>query len=151
MLCPRAGACRVALHGCTYSVPVSMAVCAVCLLQGGRIRVDGSLMGIDDHSPSLVPEWKRGHFSLLYDASGDKARALFVNHTDKKYIDVKGEQRSSEAAVGRGGRTRGSACAHARCRVAVAPIFIVYYNEPLRECGRAMSLATLRLVLQAVE
>ncbi|KAG2426558.1 hypothetical protein HXX76_011783 [Chlamydomonas incerta] len=57
--------------------------------KGGRIRVDGSLMGVDDGSASLVPGWKRGHFSLLYDASGDKARSVFVNHTKKTWIDVK--------------------------------------------------------------
>ncbi|GFR49346.1 hypothetical protein Agub_g11366, partial [Astrephomene gubernaculifera] len=70
--------------------------------KGGRIRVDGTLMGLDDGSggasspsggggPSLLPAWKRGAFSLLYDASGaeGRGRALFVNHTKKTYIDIK--------------------------------------------------------------
>lgn len=34
---------------------------------GNKLRVDGSLMGID--TKSLVPEWKRGHFSLVVDGS----------------------------------------------------------------------------------
>jgi hypothetical protein len=31
--------------------------------------VDGTLMGIDTKSASLIPEWKRGHFSLIMDGS----------------------------------------------------------------------------------
>jgi hypothetical protein len=36
---------------------------------GDRLRVDGTLMGIDNKSLSLIPEWKRGHFSLIMDGS----------------------------------------------------------------------------------
>jgi hypothetical protein len=36
---------------------------------GDKLRVDGSLMGID--TKSLVPEWKRGHFSLIVDGSAE--------------------------------------------------------------------------------
>jgi hypothetical protein len=36
---------------------------------GDRLRVDGTLMGIDTKSVSLIPEWKRGHFSLIMDGS----------------------------------------------------------------------------------
>jgi hypothetical protein len=32
---------------------------------GARLRVDGSLMGMQD----LAPDWKRGDFSLLFDGS----------------------------------------------------------------------------------
>lgn len=28
--------------------------------QGSRLRVDGSLMGLRDDSPGLMPQWKRG-------------------------------------------------------------------------------------------
>ncbi|KAF6263147.1 GPCR-chaperone-domain-containing protein [Scenedesmus sp. NREL 46B-D3] len=34
---------------------------------GDRLRVDGSLMGID--TKKMMPEWKRGHFSLIVDGS----------------------------------------------------------------------------------
>lgn len=34
---------------------------------GDKLRVDGSLLGVD--TKSLVPEWKRGHFSLIVDGS----------------------------------------------------------------------------------
>lgn len=33
------------------------------------MRVDGTLMGVDTKSASLIPEWKRGHFSLVMDGS----------------------------------------------------------------------------------
>lgn len=35
---------------------------------GNLLRVDGTLMGLDDQTRSLIPRWKRGHFSLLVDA-----------------------------------------------------------------------------------
>ena len=37
--------------------------------KGARLRVDGSLMGVEDEGPSLIPRWKRGHFSLLFDGA----------------------------------------------------------------------------------
>lgn len=40
---------------------------------GDRLRVDGSLMGIDTKSAALIPEWKRGHFSLIMDGSNCNA------------------------------------------------------------------------------
>ncbi|KAG2484522.1 hypothetical protein HYH03_016661 [Edaphochlamys debaryana] len=57
--------------------------------KGGLIRVDGTLMGVDEDGQSMMPNWKRGHFSLLYDATGDKGRAMFVNHGKKTFVDVK--------------------------------------------------------------
>ncbi|GLC40853.1 hypothetical protein PLESTB_000015800 [Pleodorina starrii] len=68
--------------------------------KGGLIRVDGSLMGVDSEGGSVVPSWKRGHFSLLYDASGDRARAVIVNHTDKTFLDVKAARKKFGAAGG---------------------------------------------------
>lgn len=34
---------------------------------GRMLRMDGSLMGLDTKSPSLIPQWKRGHYSLVVD------------------------------------------------------------------------------------
>ena len=36
---------------------------------GSCLRVDGTLMGIDTKSTSIIPEWKRGHFSLILDGT----------------------------------------------------------------------------------
>lgn len=57
---------------------------------GDRLRVDGSLMGLDGKTPSLLPEWKRGHFSLIFDGSvaGSSPRLLFLNHLKQSYIDL---------------------------------------------------------------
>lgn len=46
---------------------------------GRKLRVDGTLMGLDTKKISLVPQWNRGSFSLLFDGSGDKAAIQFVN------------------------------------------------------------------------
>lgn len=40
---------------------------------GDKLRVDGSLMGLD--TKSVVPEWKRGHFSLIVDGSPEGVAA----------------------------------------------------------------------------
>ncbi len=72
---------------------------------GRRIRVDGALMGIDHAASSILPEWKRGHFSLIYDASGDKARIWFLNRKRESYVDVAGARARAQAqAGGLGGR-----------------------------------------------
>jgi hypothetical protein len=44
------------------------------VMQGARMRVDGSLMGLSSDlgpmaSGALLPEWVRGHFSLLFDGA----------------------------------------------------------------------------------
>lgn len=38
---------------------------------GNRIRVDGSLMGLDDEAKTYMPEWKRSHFSIVLLNPGD--------------------------------------------------------------------------------
>lgn len=43
---------------------------------GRRVRVDGTLMGMDRKRQGLIPNWKRGHFSLLFDGSGDKVATI---------------------------------------------------------------------------
>jgi len=56
-----------------------------------RIRVDGTLMGMDSESKNLIPEWKRGHFSLLYSsgaADGTKSRVVVVDHVKRLWADL---------------------------------------------------------------
>eukprot|EP00798_Chlamydomonas_sp_ICE-L_P012745 gene12745-15994_t len=57
--------------------------------QGSQIRVDGTLMGIDKEGSGMLPEWKRGNFSLLYDTSGETAVVAFVNHKKKTWVNLK--------------------------------------------------------------
>eukprot|EP00898_Chlorokybus_atmophyticus_P000429 jgi/Chlat1/1387/Chrsp12S01965 len=56
--------------------------------QGTSLRVDGTLMGINEKSASLVPEWKRGHFSLLFTGKHDNSQLLLVDHTKKTVVDA---------------------------------------------------------------
>lgn len=48
--------------------------CTRCQL-GDRLRVDGTLMGLEEHRHSLIPHYKRGRFSLLVDAGEFKETA----------------------------------------------------------------------------
>lgn len=47
---------------------------------GSRIRVDGTLMGIEKNSSSIIPEWKRGQFSLLFDGNQRPSVVFLVFH-----------------------------------------------------------------------
>lgn len=75
--------------------------------QGSQIRVDGSLMGVREGGQSLLPEWKNGHFSLLYNGEGGgengRPLAVFVNRTKKKWVDLQAARKNmaslQEAAV----------------------------------------------------
>ena len=57
------------------------------------MRVDGSLMGIDDKANTLIPQWKRGHFSLLFDGRPTPATLLLVDHRKKTVVDLTKEKR----------------------------------------------------------
>ena len=52
------------------------------------MRVDGSLMGIDDKANTLIPQWKRGHFSLLFDGRPTPASLLLVDHRKQTVVDL---------------------------------------------------------------
>lgn len=47
--------------------------------RGRRVRIDGTLMGLDARRSGLLPQWRRGAFSILFDGSDSKLRTLFVN------------------------------------------------------------------------
>ena len=49
-------------------------ICRCFWQVGNRLRIDGTLMGVDDSKQrSFIPRWKRGHFSLLVNAGGPTA------------------------------------------------------------------------------
>ena len=56
-------------------------------------------MGLDDKSTSLIPEWKRGHFSLLFDGSAKPAALLFLDHRKKRYFDLTAERKKQSTAI----------------------------------------------------
>ena len=57
------------------------------------MRVDGSLMGIDEKSSGLIPEWKRGHFSLLFDGAPQPAQLWLLDHRKSTAIDLAKEKK----------------------------------------------------------
>ena len=61
---------------------------------GSRLRIDGSLRGIDPNSSSLLPAWKRGPFSLLVDASTTPVSAALVDHIDATWVDLYAERKA---------------------------------------------------------
>ena len=61
--------------------------------KGVLMRVDGSLMGVDDKANTLIPQWKRGHFSLLFDGRPTPAALLLVDHRKKTVVDLTKEKR----------------------------------------------------------
>ena len=52
------------------------------------MRVDGTLMGMDEESKKMIPQWRRGHFSMLFDASTQPATVLICDHEKKVYADM---------------------------------------------------------------
>ena len=67
--------------------------------KGTYLRVNGTLMGMDDKSTTLIPEWKRGSFSLLFDGSTVPATLLFLDHRKGRYFDLTAERKKQGHAV----------------------------------------------------
>lgn len=67
--------------------------------KGVLMRVDGSLMGIDDKANTLIPQWKRGHFSLLFDGRPTPATLLLVDHRKGTVVDLTKEKRKHRPDV----------------------------------------------------
>ena len=63
------------------------------------MRVDGSLMGIDDKAGTLIPQWKRGHFSLLFDGRPVPATLLLVDHRKKTVVDLTKEKKKHQPDI----------------------------------------------------
>lgn len=89
--------CAHVLHVCSCVIHRLQASARARPLQvwkkGTRMRVDGSLMGIDDKSAALIPEWKRGHFSLLFDGAAAPATVLLLDHKKQTVVDLQAEKK----------------------------------------------------------
>lgn len=66
---------------------------------GKLLRVDGTLMGMDERSHGLIPRWKRGSFSLLVDAGATPTAAFLVDHTTRCYYDLYRERKAHLRSV----------------------------------------------------
>lgn len=67
--------------------------------KGTYMRVDGSLMGIDDKAGTLIPTWKRGHFSLLFDGAQKPASLLLVDHKKQTVVDLTKEKKKHKPDI----------------------------------------------------
>lgn len=74
-------------------------VCLQVWKSGTKMRMDGSLMGLDDKRTSLLPQWKRGHFSLLFDGATTPATMLLCDHAKKKYLDLSKEKKAHKPSL----------------------------------------------------
>jgi hypothetical protein len=75
--------------------------------RGSQLRMDGTLKGVeteeDGTSRSVLPKWKRGAFSLLFEGkTGTTSRLLFVDHEKKEAVDAgdSGDKQKDEAVAG---------------------------------------------------
>ena len=67
--------------------------CGTCL------RVDGSLVGLNSKSTGMMPDWKHGHFSLLFDGASTPATLFFVDHVKQRYYDLTKERKASQPSI----------------------------------------------------
>jgi GPCR-chaperone len=58
--------------------------------------VDGTLKGVEENSNSMLPQWKRGHFSLLFDGSTSPNTMLLLDHVRGSYIDLAAEKKANK-------------------------------------------------------
>ena len=68
------------------------------------MRVDGTLMGMDEEVKKMIPQWRRGHFSLLFDASTQPASVFICDHEKKLFANMASKKkiRDIDAEVGLG-------------------------------------------------
>ncbi|KAL3142410.1 hypothetical protein ABBQ38_002745 [Trebouxia sp. C0009 RCD-2024] len=57
------------------------------------MRVDGTLMGMDEDNKKMIPQWRRGHFSLLFDASTQPASVFICDHEKKLYANMASQKK----------------------------------------------------------
>ena len=58
---------------------------------GKKLRIDGELRGIDSEAlaRSMMPKWRRGKFSLIYDGdAGERAALWFVDHESREVVNA---------------------------------------------------------------
>ncbi len=65
---------------CQVTPPTCALTCTLPTLPqvGNLLRVDGTLMGLDEKKRALIPRWKRGHFSLLVNGGALRRQAAAV-------------------------------------------------------------------------
>ena len=101
------------------------------------MRVDGSLMGIDDKSTSLLPHWKRGHFSLLFDGATTPATILLCDHAKKRYLNLSQEKKKHKPSLD------DEVCSRAICMPTLLAILAIRIGFKSLPCFQPMDLPYL--------
>ena len=60
------------------------------------MRVDGTLMGMDEEAKRMIPQWRRGHFSLLFDASTQPASVFICDHEKKLFANMASKKKARD-------------------------------------------------------
>lgn len=60
--------------------------------KGPKVRIDGTLIGVDTSSGSLLPKWRRGRFSIIFDGQSQPQRVLFLQHEQQRVVPVVEQQ-----------------------------------------------------------
>lgn len=58
--------------------------------------MDGTLKGVEENAKSMLPQWKRGHFSILFDGATTPNTLLLLDRVRGSYIDLTAEQKASK-------------------------------------------------------
>ena len=65
--------------------------------RGTKVRVDGTLMGLDQKSS--VPKFKRGHFSVLFDAAAQPASLVLADHGKGTFLNMTKERKQRKPDI----------------------------------------------------
>ena len=62
--------------------------------RGTQLRIDGTLKGMEDpdeNGGGILPRWRRGRFSLVFEGKAGDSRLLFLDHEKRECVDVGNE------------------------------------------------------------
>lgn len=54
-------------------------------------------MGVEDEQSSMIPKWKRGHFSILFDGATQPSAVYLVNWAARSFVDVQKEKKKAQS------------------------------------------------------
>ena len=68
--------------------------------RGTQLRIDGTLKGMEDpdeNGGGILPKWRRGKFSLVFEGKDGDSRLLFLDHVKRECVDVGNEPEETSA------------------------------------------------------
>ena len=68
----------------------------MCHFYLGEHLVLRSLMGVDEGASSMLPKWKRGHFSVLFNGATQPSAVYLVDWAARTFVDVQKEKKKAK-------------------------------------------------------